>query len=298
MIQQPSLCLGTVQFGLSYGITNSAGQVSEIEVARILMKAEQSDVGWLDTAQAYGNAEDVLGRQLPQGHQLRLISKLPAQPSSGFVAQDVEAWDAAYFNSCRRLGCSSLDSFLLHQPSDLLKPGGRILEAWLLSLRERGLVQRLGVSIYSAADLEGVNPDLLDLVQLPLSLYDQRLLADGTVSRLKAAGTAIHARSLYLQGLLLKPADEWPAWVAGSVRDHHMRLEALADSKGCHLLDLALGFAREQTDLEAVVLGLCTLEELNQLRRAWSGPLHWGKSEWRTWALQEPGILDPRFWPR
>ena len=227
-----------------------------------------------------------------------MISKLPAQSSPGFVAQDVNAWESGFATSCRRLGCSRLDSFLLHQPSDLLKPGGCILEAWLLSLRERGLVQRLGVSIYAAADLEGVNPDLLDLVQLPLSLYDQRLLTDGTISRLNSAGTAIHARSLYLQGLLLKPTDEWPAWVPGSVRDHHWRLEALADAKGCHLLDLALGFAREQTDLEAVVLGLCSLEELNQLRQAWSGPSHWGSSECRTWALQEPGILDPRCWPR
>ena len=298
MIQQPRLCLGTVQFGLNYGITNSAGQVSEIEVARILMKAEQSDVGWLDTAQAYGNAEDVLGRQLPQGHQLRLISKLPPQASLQGLLLRMLRLGMRHISIAVVVLAVPVSTLLLHQPSDLLKPGGRILEAWLLSLRERGFVQRLGVSIYAAADLEGVNPDLLDLVQLPLSLYDQRLLADGTVSRLKAAGTAIHARSLYLQGLLLKPADEWPAWADGSVRDHHMRLEALADAEGCHLLDLALGFAREQTDLEAVVLGLCSLAELNQLHRAWSGPLHWGKSEWRTWALQEPGILDPRFWPR
>ena len=85
MTSRPRLCLGTVQFGLSYGITNSGGQVSEIEVARILRMAEQSDVCWLDTAQAYGSAEEVLGRQLPQGHQLRLISKLPAQPSPGLL---------------------------------------------------------------------------------------------------------------------------------------------------------------------------------------------------------------------
>ena len=298
MTSQPHLCLGTAQFGLSYGITNSGGQVSETEVAHILRNAEKSGVCWLDTAQAYGNAEEVLGRQLPKGHLYRFISKLPAQASPEFVLHDVESWESAFVSSCRRLGCSRLDSFLLHQPSDLFKPGGHILEEWLLSLRQRGLVQRLGVSIYAAADLEGVNPHLLDLVQLPLSLYDQRLLMDGTVSRLKAVGTAIHARSLYLQGLLLKPADQWPAWVAEPVRGHHRRLEALADARGCHLLDLALGFAREQTDLEAVVLGLCSLAELNQLSEAWSGSLLWRKCEWRTWALQEPGILDPRFWPR
>ena len=194
-----------------------------------------------------------------------------------------------HLNTCRRLQIKTVDGFLLHSADDLRKPGSHHLASWLLSLRERGLVQRLGVSIYDSSDLEGVNPDLLDLVQLPLSLYDQRLLTDGTVSRLKKAGTAVHARSLYLQGLLLKPADQWPAWVAGSVRDHHRRLEGLADARGCHLLDLALGFARDQTDLEAVVLGLCSLEELNQLSQSWRGP-YIGEKRMKTW-YQDHGIL-------
>ena len=232
MTSRPRLCLGTVQFGLNYGITNSGGQVPEVEVARILRVAERSDIGWLDTAQAYGNAEDILGRQLPEDHQLRLISKLPAQTAEEFVAGDVNTWESAFRWSCHRLGCSSLETFLLHKPADLLKPGGCILEEWLLSLRARGLVQRLGVSIYSAAELEGVNPDLLDLVQLPLSCTTKRLIADGTVSRLRSAGTAIHARSLYLQGLLLKPSEEWPTWMPEFIRDHHRRLEALAAARG------------------------------------------------------------------
>ena len=134
MTSRPRLCLGTVQFGLNYGITNSGGQVPEVEVARILRVAERSDIGWLDTAQAYGNAEDVLGRQLPEDHQLRLISKLPAQTAEEFVAGDVNTWESAFRWSCHRLGCSSLETFLLHKPADLLKPGGCILEEWLLSL--------------------------------------------------------------------------------------------------------------------------------------------------------------------
>ena len=64
----PQLCLGTVQFGLAYGITNTDGQVSEVEVGRLLSKADGVGICWLDTAQAYGNAESVLGRQLPMSH--------------------------------------------------------------------------------------------------------------------------------------------------------------------------------------------------------------------------------------
>jgi len=293
----PQLCLGTAQFGLAYGITNTTGQVEEEAVAALLAQAHQAGVRWLDTAQAYGNAEAVLGRQLPAAHGYRLISKLPAQTQSLLSEQDVEGWEQALRASCQRLGVHDLDALLLHAPADLRKPGGQHLEDWLLELRERGVVKRLGVSIYAAEDLDGVNPALLDVVQLPLSLLDQRLLQDGTLFRLRANGTAIHARSLFLQGLLLTPAVQWPRWVSDEVRAHQQELEALAEERGCHLIDLALGFAREQDDLEAVVLGICSEQELSELGKAWSSHSPWKQGEWRTWALEDPGILDPRRWP-
>ena len=295
---KPQLCLGTAQFGLAYGITNVAGQVPEDTVAPILVEAMEAGIRWLDTAQAYGNAEEVLGRQLPGAHAFSLISKLPAQQEAEFSAQDADAWEQAVGASCRRLGVRGLDALLLHAPADLAKPGGQHLEAWLLGLRKRGVVQRIGVSIYSADDLDGVNPALLDLVQVPLSLFDQRLLQDGTLTRLRARGTAIHARSVYLQGLLLTPAGQWPSWASQEARSHHQALESLAEQRGCRLIDLALGFAREQTELEAVVLGVCKKQELKELCHAWSEISPWGKGEWRTWALKDPVILDPRRWPR
>lgn len=294
----PQLCLGTAQFGLAYGITNAVGQVSEAAVAQLLNQAEAAGIHWLDTAQAYGNAEAVLGRQLPAIHGFRVISKLPAQPQPEFSPQDVDAWEQAFHDSCQRIGVCGLDALLLHAPGDLAKPGGHHLEAWLLGLRERGAVQRLGLSIYAAEDLDGVNPALLDLVQLPLSLFDQRLLQDGTVARLRARGTAIHARSLYLQGLLLTPAAQWPQWVNPEVCAHQKALEALAEKRSCGLIDLALGFAREQLDLEAVVLGVCSVQELRQLRQAWGEISPWQEGEWRAWAVQDEGILDPRRWRR
>ena len=292
----PQLCLGTAQFGLAYGITNTDGQVSEVEVAQLLLRAQDAGILYLDTAQAYGNAEMVLGRQLPTSHCFKIISKLPAQPQLVFSDQ-AEVWERNFFASCQRLGVQGLDALLLHSPADLRKPGAHCLEAWLLSLRERGLVQRLGVSIYAAEDLEGVNPGLLDLVQLPLSLLDQRLLQDGTLARLRALGTAVHARSLYLQGLLLTPADKWPPWVPPEVRAHQHALEALAQEKGCQLIDLALGFARVQEDLEAVVIGVCCKNELAQLNATWSATTPLPRIEWGSWALNDQIFLDPRHWP-
>ena len=293
----PALCLGTAQFGLAYGITNVHGQVPDEEVANLLDYAQNVGIRLIDTAQAYGNAELVLGDRLPKSHDFRLISKLPAQSQQQFSAQHAGEWQQAFLTSCRLLGVNSLDALLLHSPADLSKPGAHHLENWLLSLREQGLVKRIGVSIYSAKDLDFVNPSLLDLVQLPLSLFDQRLLKDGTIAKLRERGTAIHARSLFLQGLLLTHAAHWPEWVDSKVISHQQALEALAEERGCCLLDLALAFAKEQSDLEAVVVGICSVGELLQLHSSWTSSFSWQGSDWRKWSLRDSRILDPRLWP-
>lgn len=293
----PHLCLGTAQFGLAYGITNTQGQVTEQAVSQLLVQAKNKGIKLIDTAQAYGEAESVLGRQLPTSHNFKLISKLPKQHQQEFNAHDVDEWQLAYLKSCKRLRVKHLDSLLLHAPADLKKPGGHHLEEWLLNLRSQGLVKRIGTSIYAEEELEGVNPELLDLVQLPLSLFDQRLLQSGTVAKLRQQGTAVHARSLFLQGLLLTPADQWPDWINASVKTHQRNLEALGEKRGCLLLDLALAFAKEQKDLEAVVVGVCNVEELIQIQTSWSSSFCWQNNEWRNWSLQNPKMLDPRCWP-
>ena len=293
----PQLCLGTAQFGLPYGVTNTSGIVDEIEISTLLQEATSAGLSFVDTAQAYGESEAVLGRTKPDGANYRFISKLPKQSQSSFSSTDCEVWDREFQRSLRLLGVPYLDSFLLHSPKDLIKPGGAYLEKWLLNLRETGRVKRLGVSIYDSTDLEGVPADLLNLVQLPLSLYDQRLLSNGTISRLVSQGCAVHARSIYLQGLLVTPSDLWPNWIDRSVRLHHARLLQFATEHGCSLIDCAIGFARAQTQLEAVVIGLCSLRQLKQLLQAWKRNSPWNQDEWKCWAIQNPDILDPRCWP-
>lgn len=287
---KPKICLGTAQFGLTYGITNKSGQVSRHEVQKILRKGVELGVKYLDTARAYGSAEEVIGSCLKGSNEYKIISKLPGGKNNN--------WEYHFQKSCNSLKVKSIDSILLHSADDLKGRGGQALQDWLLSLKERGLVKRIGVSIYEKSDLIGINKEVLDLVQLPLSIYDQRMLKDGTIKELKSGGIAIHARSLYLQGLLLTPAENWPTWIEPPIRNHHRSLQKVALEKQCRLIDLALGFAKEQSHLEAVVLGLCNVYELYQLNDAWETKSPWQEGEWSSWSITDSCILDPRRWPR
>ena len=165
-------------------------------------------------------------------------------------------------------------------------------------MQERRLVRRIGVSIYSGTELDGLPLDKLQLVQLPLSLYDQRALHDETISALRTSGIAIHARSLYLQGLLLTPSVQWPHWIDPAFRRHHASLELWAVQQNTSLLALALTFARSCCDLEAAVVGVTQKSELLALLDQWSVMSdNWLIGDMERWAWSEGNSLDPRCWP-
>ena len=157
-----SLALGTVQFGLDYGISNAQGQVSSASITAILQQAQNSDIRWLDTAYLYGSADANLGEQFS------IITKLP-ELTEGLHAR------SALSCSLTRLQRPQVDTVLLHRPEQLLGERGKQIYADLNSLRLEGLCRRIGVSVYTPAELIAILQQFdIDVVQLPLNVFDQR----------------------------------------------------------------------------------------------------------------------------
>lgn len=221
------IALGTVQFGMPYGIANQTGQVSEPEAARILAIARESGVDTIDTAIGYYESEAVLGRL--GAVAFKVVTKLPRMSADiddvgGWVQTEVDA-------ALARLRVSRLYGLLLHHAMDLAGPRGAALYAALCALKDRGQADKIGVSIYAPEELAALNSRYkFDLVQGPLNLVDRRLATTGWLRRLKDQGIEIHTRSVFLQGLLLMPRaavpakfapwtalwDRWGSWSAGN----------------------------------------------------------------------------------
>ena len=165
------LALGTVQFGMPYGIANKSGQVPRCEVKAILQQAAVNGIDTLDTAIAYGESETCLGKVGVR--DFKIVTKLPAVPE-GF--SDVAVWVKEQVNaSLLRLGVNSVYGLLLHHPEQLLKSEGALIYQALQALKEDGLVQKVGVSIYAPSELEMLNTRYhFDLVQAPFNLIDRR----------------------------------------------------------------------------------------------------------------------------
>ena len=289
------LGLGTAQFGLAYGVTNERGRVPESEVGPIVAAALAAGIDLVDTAAAYGDSESVLGRVLGPQNRVRIVSKLPPIPSDRIGETEIGDCRAAVGRSLTRLRRASLDALLLHRPDDLRKPGGERLAQLLTDFKQAGTVARVGISAYDRAQIDRTLDRLsLDVVQVPVNLLDQRLLHDGTLDRLKHRNVEIHARSAFLQGVLLADPATLPAYFAL----HLDRLHAVgtaAQRAGMSRLALCLRFVLAQPSVDRVIVGVTSLAELDQIVDAASGgtPLPDGLG---ALASDAPDLVNPSLW--
>ena len=288
--------LGTVQFGMNYGVSNRGGRPSESEVAAILARAIARGVGYLDTAPAYGDAEALLGRLLPEGHGLRIVTKTPPVADTIVERRHCLQWLQSFERSLERLRTDSLYGLLVHQAADLGKPGWEHLVEALHALKSRGMVGRIGVSVYDEQQLDLAESRFrVELVQLPLNALDRRPIVSGLLDRLKARGSEIHARSVFLQGLLLMPPSGLPEYFA-PVRTALARLHDEWGQRGLSPLAACLAFVLRQPEVDAAVIGVNSLAEFDEIadvvaRYAEVGDDFAGLPE------IPPQYLDPSRWP-
>jgi aryl-alcohol dehydrogenase-like predicted oxidoreductase len=201
-----TFALGTVQFGLPYGVANRQGQVSFEEAEAILELSKQEGIRTLDTAIAYGESEEVLGRLGVSGFQV--ITKLSEIPNGVNIANWVEEQVVL---SRERLGIDRFYSIMLHRPEQLLSSRGPELYQVLQSLKRRGITEKVGISVYSPSELSKIYASMhFDLVQAPLNVLDRRMIHSGWLVRLQRMGVEIHIRSIFMQGLLLMSQNDRP----------------------------------------------------------------------------------------
>ncbi|MGH8616802.1 MAG: aldo/keto reductase [Burkholderiales bacterium] len=290
------LGLGTVQFGLDhYGISNVWGKPGPEEVDRILGVARAAGVQVLDTAHAYGDSETVLGRCLSAEHPFRIVTKTVPLDTDRVTAADVQRVIDAFRVSLDRLRQPRVYGLLTHHARNLLAAGGERLMEALAALRTQGLVQKVGVSVYDQSELDAVLDRFpVDIVQLPFNVLDQRLLAGGALERLKRAGVEVHARSVFLQGLLLMEPDGLDAHFHAA-RDPLRRLHAFAQARGRTPLETALHFVADRDEIDCAVIGVARHEELEDIVAACRG--HATAEDYSGFAVHDEAVLNPALWP-
>ena len=255
------IALGTVQFGLHYGVANNTGRVTNDEAKDILEVAKQNAIDVLDTAILYGDSEKTLGQL--GASEFSIITKLPALPEGQVNAYDWVRQQAQ--DSLNRLGVETLHGLILHRPNQLLGENGDEIYRGLQSLKYDALVNKVGLSIYSSSELLDIFGHYkFDILQAPFNLIDRELDSSGWMDRLKDLDIEIHSRSVFLQGLLLMNEADIPsrflAW-KGLFQKWHRWIEEY----GCTKLEACMAFPLQYPQIDKVIVGVDTARQLGQI---------------------------------
>lgn len=255
------IALGAAQLGSSYGILNTEGFVGPEVSLNIINHAKRAGVDLIDTAMGYANSESFIGSADISG--IKIVTKLPPIPID---AKDVDGWILEQVRgSLHRLNINSLYGLLLHKPSQLNSPIGDLIVNSLLNLKKNGLVQKIGISIYSPEELIfPVGNYDFDLIQAPFNLLDQRLVTSGWMERLENQKIELQVRSIFLQGLLLQASDFLPERFK---KWSHLwkKIDEICMEFGITKMQLCLMFALSQPQISKAVVGVNSLNQLIEI---------------------------------
>jgi len=244
--KKAKIILGTVQFGLEYGITNKLGQPSYEECKKILDTAYSHGIRTLDTADAYGNSYEVIGRYHRETNNIfKVHTKFREYPGSF----------ESYLRSVREKLCvEEIDYLYFHSFNDFLekKKVGLSLE----------LSVNLGLSIYSNSELEvAIEEDLIRIIQLPLNLLDHRGLKEGLIRKARDKGKVIATRSSFLQGLFFLEESLFPDKLK-PLLSSIIELKEIAKNSGNSINEFALAYPLCMDEVDFVLMGVDSTEQL------------------------------------
>ena len=261
------LCLGTVQFGMDYGISGQK-QPSVEQAVEMLDYAVQNGINTIDTANAYGTAEDVVGaflrRQTVPRESLWIISKF--RPN---LLDDVK--ENAYYavmkenltNTLERLGVDYLDTYLLHSARYVYNDA---IIATLNRFKQEGYTRKVGVSVYEVDEAQKcIERENIDFMQLPYSVFDQRMKAGGIFDLAKKQGntTQIHSRSAFIQGLILMEENEVPDFLA-KARPIVRKISEMCRKYEISRISLAMNYVKQEESISHLVFGVDNIEHLKE----------------------------------
>ena len=252
-----ALSLGTAQLGMNYGVANNNGQPSLEASFDIMNAALDSGITSFDTARDYGNSEDVIGAFLRQHKGEKPFITTKIWHFQGETYADVEKYVVTELeNSLKRLGVDRVNNVMLHSTEDILKFGDKAAKA-MRSLVDRGYTDLIGASVYTNEDVEHVLrfPEY-DSIQVPMSIFDQRLIHTGAIEKLSEAGVTVFVRSVFLQGLFFMDPDAMtePVFVE-EVAPRVRKLREYAEREGMSVGELAITFIRDLPGVASLVLG-------------------------------------------
>jgi len=278
------LILGTVQFGLNYGINNSQGKPQKENVFQILYYAYESGIRCLDTAELYGNSHDLIGEfhKLNPSKKFNIITKFPHE-FDGNITKKIN-------NYLDQLAVNHLHAILFHSFDSYIKHRGQLN-------KKINNINSVGVSVYTNKQIEEVIDDTnIDIIQVPFNLFDNINLRGKLLDKAKSKNKIIHTRSAFLQGLFFMNKDN-PSEVRSKLEKELDFISSVSLKHSISIGSLALNYCLKQPNIDGVLIGVDSLDQLKEnISYSKNKISHQFIYDINTIKIENIDILNPSLW--
>tara|TARA_X000000950_G_scaffold201757_1_gene242916 strand:+ start:15567 stop:16430 length:864 start_codon:yes stop_codon:yes gene_type:complete len=283
------LVLGSAQFGLDYGVSNSDGIMNAHEISRVLSYAQKIKITKIDTAYAYGNSHKNLAKS--DIKKFKIVSKLPSLEN---ININKEYPREIIHETLSDLNLNQIEGFLFHSSNDLLSSKGDYFYRLLNDLKEEGYLKKIGVSIYDPNDIKLLVKNFdLEIIQTPFNVFDRRIVHSDVLNELKKRNIKIQARSIFLQGLLLMNINSLPIYFS-SWDEHMQRWDIFNKSNKLNAIESCINFIKNQSLIDEILVGVNNLNQLKEIHSYFTKTnIIQFDDELRN---DDLGLIDPRNW--
>jgi aryl-alcohol dehydrogenase-like predicted oxidoreductase len=283
------LILGTVQFGIPYGINNQLGQTPLEEVHEILDFAYEHGIVFLDTAAAYGISEKIIGDYLSNNpdRNFKIITKFDLKKHGNLRE--------SFLSSLQNLKQEHIDTIMYHSFNDYKNSAPQLIK-FEKEFKDRKY-SNFGVSVYSNRELEEViDLGFFDIVQLPFNLLDNEYQRGDLLKKVKKKGIEIHTRSVFLQGLFFMDIEKIPVSLSELLPSLKV-IHEICQTENMDIAELSLMYPLSKKYIDAVLLGV---DSVNHLRKNINSLGHNLATDLQSRIddikIENPNLLNPSLW--
>lgn len=291
------LTIGTVQLGMDYGISNKEGKPSTDESISILNYAYNNNIKSFDTAPVYGDSEFILGNWLNEkkNKDILISSKIPSLKKQNISKLNLEKEIRINLkNSMNKLNTNNIEYYLIHDFDDVYYYGKDIFNI-LKKLKEEGLINNYGCSIYDLKELEYLSGFSIGVIQIPGSIFNQSIVESNLLEDLKKNGVNVFARSAFVQGLIFMKDEEIPKELEG-IKLYLNTLRKIIKRKNMTIAEVAFNYIRNHKNVDSVVFGVNSITQLEEIIDIKEGNQLEIREVQEFFSEIPMNLIDPRYW--
>ena len=283
------IILGSANYEQAYGVKRNI--IKKYEIRKLFKFAFRNKIKTIDTSPLYNKSEKIIGSL--NNNRFKIISKIPKTPRN-IKKKNIKKWlKHNAKDSLKNLKIKKFDCLLLHNADILLSKNGDEIYKSLKNMKEISMTRKIGISIYDFNQLNKILKRFkFDLIQAPLNILDQRLIQTGWLKELKKRKIEVHARSIFLQGILLLKHNQLPKKLI-KLSKKLMVWENWLKKNKFNSLQVCLSFVLNQRQLDGIVVGYNNTNQLNQILKLKQIKNNFSLPNLN---IKDKKLIDPREW--